>query len=128
MPPLLSGYYVALTVLAVTALSLYVSVQRARTKIWFGEGNDVTLARARRAHYTLLEFSVVFLVALVTFELAGGDKSWIHPLGILFLFGRWLHVMSALFLPPANWARFGGALASHVATLAACVLLLARLA
>jgi hypothetical protein len=127
MPPLISGYYIALTVLAITALSIYVSVRRARTRIWFGDGDDVPLARARRAHYTLLEFGVIFLVALLTFELTGGDKAWIHPLGILFLAGRWLHVMSALFMPPANLARLCGVLASHAATLAVCALLLARL-
>lgn len=127
MASLTSGYYVALTVLAISALSLYVSVQRVRTRIWFGEGEDVPLARARRAHYTLLEFSVIFLPVLLVLELAGGAAAWIHPLGILFLAGRWLHVLSALFLPPANWARFSGALASHAATVTGCVLLLARL-
>jgi len=116
MTTFLSGYYVSLTVLAITGLSLYVTYERNRKDIWFGDGNDVTLARARRAHITLLEYGVIFLLALVTYEVMGGDKSWIHPLGILFLFGRWLHVISALFFSPKSLPRLLGAVFSHTAT------------
>jgi hypothetical protein len=116
MTTLLSGYYIAIVGLVLTAFSFHVSVQRGRKNIWYDDGGDLTLARARRAHYTMLEFSVIFLLALVTYELMGGAKGWIHPLGLAFLLGRLLHVIGALFLKPASPPRALGALISHVAT------------
>lgn len=117
MTPLLSGYYVAIIALAVTVLSAYISVLRGKKNIWYDDGGDITLARARRAHYTVLEFSVIFLVALVTYELLGGAKGWIHPFGLAFLLGRLLHVIGALFLKPASLPRGLGMVISHVATI-----------
>jgi hypothetical protein len=114
---LISAYYVAILGLAISLLSAYVSVQRGRFKIWFDDGGNLSLARARRAHYTVFEFSMVFLLLLVTYELMGGAKSWIHPLGIAFLVGRALHLFAALFLGQVSAARGLGALISHVCSI-----------
>ncbi len=126
MPALISGYYVAVLGLAISALSVYVSVQRGRLKIWFDDGGNLTLARARRAHYTVFEFGVVFLVLLVTYELMGGAKGWIHPLGLIFLAARAMHAFAALFLGQVSAARGLGMLASHACSiiLAARILML----
>lgn len=118
---LLSGYYVAILGLLITGLSIHVSVQRARFKIWFDDGGNRTLARARRAHFTVLEFSIIFLVLLVTYELMGGDKAWIHPLGIAFVIARIMHALSALFLQEVSAARGFGMVVSHACTIIVAV-------
>ncbi|HEX7928347.1 MAG TPA: hypothetical protein VF678_12200, partial [bacterium] len=66
MTTLLSGYYVAVLGIAISLLSFYVSIQRGKLKIWFDDGGNLALARARRAHYTVFEFGVPFLLLLVT--------------------------------------------------------------
>ena len=120
MTTLLSGYYVAVLGIAISLLSFYVSIQRGKLKIWFDDGGNLALARARRAHYTVFEFSVPFLLLLVTYELMGGAKTWIHPVGLVFLAARAMHVFAALFLGQVSAARGLGMLISH-----ACSVILA---
>jgi uncharacterized membrane protein YecN with MAPEG domain len=121
---LISGTYVAVLGLAISALSFYVSVQRGKLKIWFDDGGNNTLARARRAHYTVFEFGVIFLVLLVTYELLGGAKSWIHPLGLSFLAARAAHAFAALFLGEVSAARGLGMSISHVCSIILAVRIL----
>lgn len=117
MPTLISAYYVAILGIAISLLSAYVSVQRGKLKIWFDDGGSNALARARRAHYTVFEFSMPFLLLLVTYELLGGAKGWIHPLGIVFLVARAMHAVAALFLGEVSAARGLGMLISHACSL-----------
>src|SRR5262245_52225858 len=121
MPTLISGYYVAVLGIAISLLSFYVSIQRGKLKIWFDDGGNLALARARRAHFTVFEFSMVFLVLLVTYELMGGAKGWIHPLGLVFLAARAMHAFAALFLGEVSAARGLGMLISHLCSVIVAV-------
>jgi|GEM_PF-2398340 hypothetical protein len=101
----------------ITLLSLNVTRVRAATDVFHDDGGIESLARARRAHYTVLQFSLIFLVALTVYEMAGAPKDWIIPIGLTFILGRLLHAYGMLKLAPKNPLRAIGAVGCHLLTL-----------
>ena len=71
---------IGIVAIIITLLSLNVIRMRAVTDISFDDDTNESLARARREHYTVLQFSLIFLVALTVYEMAGSPKDWIIPL------------------------------------------------
>jgi uncharacterized protein len=124
-----SAPYVAILAILITVLAMRVSVVRARTQILWGEGSppNETLQRARRAHNTVMEFSVPFLTVLVAYDLVGGNGTWIMWLAIAFIVGRVLHAFGMYFLGPMNVGRASGAALSSLSTLAVAILLLVKM-
>ena len=91
---------IGILVIIISLFSLNVIRMRAVTDIFFDDGGNQDLARARRAHSTILQFSVIFLVALTVYEMAGAPKHWIIPICLVFFLGRLLHAYGMLKLGP----------------------------
>lgn len=72
-----SDLYIVLTGILLILTSAFVTVTRAKTGILHGDGGNDSLARARRAHYTMLEFGVPFLALVIAYDLTGGSADWI---------------------------------------------------
>jgi uncharacterized membrane protein YecN with MAPEG domain len=96
---------IALLGIIITLFSLNVTRVRAVTDIFLGDGGNESLASAIRAHYTILQFSLIFLVALTVYEMAGAPKEWIVPIGLVFILGRLMHAYGMLKLEPKNPMR-----------------------
>ena len=108
---------IGIVAIIITLLSLNVIRMRAVTDISFDDDTNESLARARREHYTVLQFSLIFLVALTVYEMAGSPKDWIIPVGLVFILGRLMHAYGMLKLGPEKPMRAIGAVGCHLLTL-----------
>ena len=70
-----SAFIIGISAILITCLNFHVSLVRMKTKIMFGDGENERLARARRAHFTFVEYSLIFLVTLFIYEKIGGAES-----------------------------------------------------
>ena len=124
--PVYAAAYAAILGIVIALLSLNVSRVRAGVDIWFDDGGNERLARARRAHFTLIEISPRFLLVLLTYALLGGNATWLLWLGIVFLVGRLLHVYAMFMSPPKNPFRAIAGTLSLGATVVTGVLILIK--
>lgn len=86
-------YAAALGILTVS-LGFATVITRVKSKVSWGDGGNVGLQRAIRAHGNLIEYMPIFLVILMILESSGSSPQWLHILGSIFLGGR---VVSALY-------------------------------
>ena len=77
-------------------LSAMVIKGRWRTKVALGDGDDLPLQRAIRAHANFVEYTPLFLLLTVLAEYQGLAFYAVHILGGAFLVGRILHAYSLL--------------------------------
>ncbi len=124
--PIVSAAYAAILAILIALLSLNVSRVRASVDIWFDDGGNDRLARARRAHFTMVEICPTFLLVLLAYELLGGGRTWLIWLGVVFVVGRLVHVYGMFFLQPKNLPRGIGGTLSLLATAVTAVLILIK--
>lgn len=106
--------HITLISAAVAAMiNLWLSVRcgRARTaaKVSHGDGGDMTLTKAMRAHANFNEYAPITLILVAAIELSGHGGWLLAGTAIAFLVGRVLH---GLGMEPdkTNWLRGGGML------------------
>ena len=112
-----SALIIGLLAIIVTVLSVNVTRVRMKTNILFGDGGNDLLAKARRAHFTVVEYSLIFCVTLVVYETIGGDRSLVVPLGFGFILTRLMHMAGMFMKNPKNLGRGLGSLGSHLIVL-----------
>ena len=122
-----SALYIALLGILLTLTSAYVTILRGKTGILFGDGGNDTLARARRAHTTVLEFGVTFLLLMIAYELLGGSATWIMWLAIAFIITRLIHVLYQFKFDGLHFTRAIGTFGSHIVNIIFVVLILVQL-
>ena len=122
-----SALYIALLGILLTLTSAFVTITRGKTGILFGDGGNDSLARARRAHTTVLEFGVTFLLLLISYELLGGSATWIMWLGIAFIVTRLFHVLYMFKFDGTHFTRAIGTLGSHIVNIILVGLILVAL-
>ncbi len=118
----MSDLHITLLSAGIAALiNLWLSIRcgRARTKgkIAHGDGGDVTLQRAMRAHSNFTEYTPIFLVLVFALEITG-HSGWL--LGVaagVFLVGRILHPFG-LDADKPGMLRLIGALSTLIVLLA----------
>jgi len=89
----ITGIYAALATLLVLLLAARVSLGRASTRIYFGDGGHAELALRLRAHANALENLPLALLLLLLLELNQTQPLWLHVLGILLIVARILHAV-----------------------------------
>ena len=95
-------------------------MQRARSHVSLGDGNDPELLEWIRRHGNFTEWVPIILVLMALAELQGAGRNWLHIAGILLVFGRLVHPFG-LF---ADRATTFGRIAGNSACLAVTVLAL----
>ncbi|MGB0504807.1 MAG: MAPEG family protein [Pikeienuella sp.] len=90
----ITATYAAAIGILTAGLGFATVIKRAKTGISWGDGGDFGLQRAIRAHGNLTEYAPVFLIILFLLENAGASATWLHGLGVAFVFGR---LVSALY-------------------------------
>ena len=93
---LVSPLYVGLACLMIVALALVVSLRRNKFRVGLGDGNQITLLQAIRAHGNFAEFVPLALLAIVVLEATGESRYIIHVLGIALIVGRLCHAIGLL--------------------------------
>ena len=116
---------ITLTIAAASALisvwlALRVSRLRRRLGVSVGDGGNISVATAMRAHANFSEYTPLFLILLGLIELATGSQTWLWAAAILFVLGRLAHPFG-LARAGANVLRVGGMVATWLPLLALAV-------
>jgi uncharacterized protein len=93
---LVSPLYVGLACLMIVALALVVSLRRNKFRVGLGDGNQITLLQAIRAHANFAEYVPLALLAIVMLEATGHSRYLIHALGVALIVGRLCHAAGLL--------------------------------
>lgn len=88
--------YVAASMLLVTLLAMNVSRLRMKLRIGNGDGNNVEMKKAIRAHMNHLEHSLPFGLIVLALAQMGSATSLLAVLVVGFLASRLVHVYSML--------------------------------
>ena len=83
--------YLALLSLVFVYLSIRTIGLRRKNKIAIGDGGNLSLQKATRAHANFAEYTPISLLLLSIVELEGYNPILINALGILLLIGRCCH-------------------------------------
>ncbi len=90
----ITATYAAALGILTAGLGFATVITRAKSKVSWGDGGNLSLQRAIRAHGNLIEYMPIFLILLVILENSGASAGWLHILGAIFLAGR---IVSAIY-------------------------------
>jgi hypothetical protein len=117
--------FVAFNAALLVLLAMNVSRVRMRERIAHGDGDNIALKAAIRAHGNGIEFVPVYGLVVLALCMNQTPASWIAPLVVGFSLGRVLHAIG--MLTAAMQARRLGAGLTFSLMLAAVVLLVVEL-
>ena len=124
--PLLTAPYAAVMGLLAAGLTANVIANRVRSRIDAGDGGDVRLAQALRAHGNFVEQAPLALILLAAAEISGVRPLLIQGLGVALVAAR-LASAYALnrSLAQSLLRQFGGGISVLIAAIASVAILLA---
>ncbi len=123
--PVITAAFAGVFAIIGVSLSLYVSFLRSRTGIEFGDGGEIVLTRAVRAHANYKEHVPLALLLLLFAELLQTDPFILHGLAFTLLAARLWHTMGILF-PAFRKLRTFGAILTHIVMATTAVILISR--
>jgi uncharacterized protein len=82
---------------------------RVAGKVMVGDGQNPVLLARMRAHANFAEYTPFVLILLALIELAGGPRSWLWGIGIVYVAARILHAFGMDKRTPPNPLRSIGA-------------------
>ena len=86
-----TSFYVGLLGLILIFLSVKIIQNRRFAKISLGDDGNSLLQSKIRAHENFIEYAPIFLIMLISVEIGGLNKYFIHLFGIIFTIGRISH-------------------------------------
>ncbi len=93
----------AIAAIMLVVLGVLAGMQRTRTKILLGTGDDDILLRRVRAHGNFAEYVPIALILLGLTEAMGGSDTLLWTMAVLLIGGRALHIVGILaFVLPAR--------------------------
>jgi hypothetical protein len=123
---LVSPFYVGIACLMIVVLALLVSRRRGKLRVPLGDGDQMTMLQAIRAHDNFAEFVPLALLAIVVLEATGESRYLIHALGIALILGRVCHAWGLLSSPQISIGRAIGTALTWVVPVVAGVLLILK--
>jgi uncharacterized membrane protein YecN with MAPEG domain len=109
--PSITGFYLGLLALIYAALALEVARLRQGTRVLFGDGENVRLRSAIRAHANFVEYVPTIALLVAMLEMSGSSTTWVHVLMGALLVARLLHPLG-MYSKPRTWqfsaGRVGG--------------------
>jgi len=126
--PYVTALYAALIGLLAALLTINVIRGRTRFAVAAGDGGHAALAQAIRAHANLAEQAPLALLLIGFAEASGTPKTIVHVLGIVLVVARLASAIGLSASLADRLPRRIGAGLSVLVTIAASLLILARLA
>lgn len=127
--PSITSAYLGLLALLYVVLGLQVSRLRRGNKVLFGDGGDIKLRSAIRAHGNFVEYVPIIVLMVALLEMSGTPAAGVHLLMAALLVARLLHPLG-MYVGPRTLqfqiCRVGGILLTLLVMLAAALLLLWR--
>lgn len=120
----ITALFAAISALLFFALTVFVVVNRARTKVSIGDGGDERLALAIRIFGNFIEYVPITLILMAVVEINGAAIWQLYTLGGLLVAGRLLHLVGLKTDKPITVGRLVGITANWVAILGGGVLAL----
>ena len=109
--PVVTGFYLAILLLLYVLLSLQVSRYRRGNRVLFGDGDNIKLRSAIRAHANFAEYVPIIVLMIAILETAGMPAGQVHWLMGVLLLSRLLHPLG-MYVGPRTWqfqvCRVGG--------------------
>jgi hypothetical protein len=110
IPPMhltITSLYAGILAILLVILSVAVTAGRAKFKVDYGDGGNMTLMRRIRAQGNLAEYAPMALILMALLEL-GGTIGWLlHTLGIALILARLLHVYATYTETKVGLGRTG---------------------
>ena len=130
-PPSITSGYLAVLALLYAALGLQVSRLRRGNRVLFGDGDNIKLRSAIRAHANFAEYVPIIALMVAMLEMSGMSATRVHLLMAALLLARLLHPLG-MYVGPRDWrfqiCRVGGITLTITVLVAAALLSLSRLA
>jgi uncharacterized membrane protein YecN with MAPEG domain len=123
----ITGFYAALAAILIAVLSLNVGRTRVSSGIMIGDGGNVGLQGATRAHGNAVEYLPIGLFLMLCLELEHGSIILLHLIGMLLIASRLLHAAGLLLTTESSRPRLIGYLVTILAILVAAVALLIQI-
>ena len=122
--PLTTAVYAAVLGLLGAILTVNVIVNRARSKVLYGDGGHETLMLAIRAHCNFAEQVPLAVILVGLVEAFTWRSSVIHGLGIVLLAARLLSAWGLATTPTLSFGRQAGATLTVLVVVVASALVL----
>ncbi|MDP1868516.1 MAPEG family protein [Bradyrhizobium sp.] len=127
--PSITAAYLGILALLYLVLGLQVSRLRRGHRVLFGDGDNIKLRSAIRAHGNFVEYVPIIVLMVTMLEMSGTPAATVHLLMGELLVARLLHPLG-MYVGPRTLqfqiCRVGGILLTLLVLLAAAVLLLWR--
>jgi uncharacterized membrane protein YecN with MAPEG domain len=127
--PSVTGFYLGLLALIYAALALEVARLRRGNRVLFGDGENVRLRSAIRAHANFVEYVPVIALLVAMLEMSGSSTITVHVLMGALLVARLLHPLG-MYSKPGTWqfsaGRVGGMVITTSVLIAAALAALSR--
>jgi len=127
--PTVTGFYLALLALLYVVLGLQVSRLRRGHRVVFGDGDNIKLRSAIRAHGNFAEYVPIIVLLVAMLEMSGTPAMQIHLLMGALLVARLLHPLG-MYVGPRTLqfqiCRVGGISLTVLVLVAAAVMALMR--
>ena len=91
LPGTVTAIYTALLAILFVGLSVRTLLRRRKIGAAVGDGDDVVLTKAIRAHGNFAEYAPLCLLLMYFLEVVSGAGMLLHVAGVLLLIGRALH-------------------------------------
>ncbi|MGV6849499.1 MAG: MAPEG family protein [Marinibacterium sp.] len=127
MPFYLTSLYAVILGLGFLVLTYAVILDRARTHVSIGHGDDMQLATRIRRHGNFTEAVPLALILMMLAESAGASPLWLHLAGATLVVARALHAGGLYHDRAATFGRIAGILGTTVSMLI-CMAVLVRAA
>jgi uncharacterized membrane protein YecN with MAPEG domain len=127
--PSITAAYLGILALLYAVLGLQVSRLRRGNKVLFGDGDNIKLRSAIRAHANFAEYVPIIVLMLAMLEMSGMPPARVHLLLGALLVARLLHPLG-MYVGPRTLqfqiCRVGGILLTILVLIVSAVLLLWR--
>src|SRR5476649_1691160 len=129
--PSITSAYLGVLALLYAALGMQVSRLRRGNRVLFGDGDNIKLRSAIRAHANFAEYVHIIALMVAMLEMSGMSAAQVHLLMAALLLARLLHPLG-MYVGPRDWrfqiCRVGGITLTIIVLIAAALLILSRLA
>jgi uncharacterized protein len=127
--PAITGLYLAVLALLYVVLALQVSRLRRGNRVLFGDGDNIKLRSAIRAHANFAEYVPIIVLLVAMLEMSGLPAARVHLLMAALLVARLIHPLG-MYVGPRTLqfqiCRVGGIVLTLLVLVAAALIALSR--
>ena len=122
--PVITGFYLSILLLLYIVLGLQVSRLRRDNRVVFGDGDNIKLRSAIRAHANFAEYVPIIALMIGLLEMSGMSATRVHLLMGALLLARLIQPIG-MYVGPRTWqfgvCRVGGILITLAVMLGAAI-------